>query len=54
LLGSRSVILMNEEPAGLDRLTYKGVQDYHGDGERVTSEENTLTIKSFKRNFQQN
>jgi hypothetical protein len=41
LLESRSVILMKEEPAGLDRPTYKGAQDYHGHDESVTSEENT-------------
>lgn len=28
----------------LDRRTCKGTQDYHGDGESVTSEENALTI----------
>jgi hypothetical protein len=54
LLESRSVILMKKEPAGLDRPTYKGSQDYHGHDKSVTSEENTLTIKTFKRNFQQN
>jgi hypothetical protein len=45
---------MNEEPAGLDRQTYKGAQDYHGDDESVTSEEHALKIRSFKGNFQQN
>jgi hypothetical protein len=45
---------MNEEPAGLDRWTYKGAQGCHGDDESETSEENALTIKSFKGNFQQN
>jgi hypothetical protein len=45
---------MNEEPAGLDRRTYEGAQDSHGDDESVTSEEHTSMIKRFKANFQQN
>jgi uncharacterized protein YjbK len=48
LLESRYVMLMNEEPAVMDKRTYKGTQDYHGDYESVTSEENALTIKRFK------
>jgi hypothetical protein len=40
-LESHSVILMHVEPAVLDRRTYKGAQDYIGDDESVTSEENT-------------
>jgi hypothetical protein len=42
----------NEELADWDRQTYKEAQD-DGD-ENVISEENTLTIKRFKRNLQQN
>jgi hypothetical protein len=45
------VILTNEELAGLERRTYKGARHYCGDDEIVVSEENALTIKSFKRNF---
>jgi hypothetical protein len=45
LLESRSVILTNKEPAGLDRRTYRGAQFFHGDDQIVTSEENTLTNK---------
>jgi hypothetical protein len=41
LLDSHSVILMNEEPAGLDRRTCKGAQDCSGDDESVASERNT-------------
>jgi hypothetical protein len=44
LLESCCVMLVNEEPAGFVRRTYKGAQDSHGDDESVTSEENTLTI----------
>jgi hypothetical protein len=38
LLEVGSVLLMNEEPAMLDRRTYIGTKDYHGDGEVVTAE----------------
>jgi hypothetical protein len=31
LFESRSVILRYEEPAEVDRRTYKGAQDHHGD-----------------------
>jgi hypothetical protein len=51
LLEPGSVLLMNEEPAKLDRRTYKRTQDYHGNGEVATAEENTLTIKKFKEIF---
>jgi hypothetical protein len=44
LLKSHSLIYMSEEQAGLERRTYKGAHDFHGDVENVTSEENTLTI----------
>jgi predicted nucleic acid-binding protein len=45
-LESRSVILMNEEPAELDRRTCKGVQDYHDDDESdLTDKYSTLAIK---------
>jgi hypothetical protein len=44
LLESRSLALMNKKPAGLDRRTYKGAQDFRGDNESVTSEEHTLTF----------
>jgi hypothetical protein len=54
LPGCRFVILTKEEPARLDRRTYKGGQYFHGDYKSVTSEENTLTIKRFKGNFQKN
>jgi hypothetical protein len=54
LLESHSVILMNEELAGLDMRTCKEAQDYHDDDESVISEENTSTIKRFNRNLQQN
>jgi hypothetical protein len=54
LLESHSVILMHEEPAVMDRRMYKGSLDDHGDDESVASEGYTLTIKSFKRNFQKN
>jgi hypothetical protein len=53
-LKSHSMILMNEKLTGLDMRTCKEAQDNHDDDESVISEENTLTIKRFKRNLQGN
>jgi hypothetical protein len=44
VLASRSVTLVNEEPARLDRRTYKGTHEFRGDNESVTSGEHTFTI----------
>jgi hypothetical protein len=50
---SVSLPLMNENLAWVDRQTYKEAQnDLNYDS--VISEENTLTVKMFKRNLQRN
>jgi hypothetical protein len=53
LLESYALPLINEELAELDRQTYRAEQDGHND-ERVISEENSITIESFKRNLVEN
>jgi hypothetical protein len=49
LLESHSLPLTNEELAKLDVLAHS-----HQDDESAISEENTLTIKIFKKKFHQN
>jgi hypothetical protein len=49
LLESHSLPLMNEEPADMDKQTYKEAQN--DDDNNVISEEKTLTIKGLREAF---